>query len=50
LFGVRVWGGQIREEQILNIAVFDVRVRVVEYREKLKLNVTVFDVMVLGGK
>ena len=39
---VRVWGGQYREELILNVTVFDVRVWGGQYREELILNVTVF--------
>jgi len=38
---VRVWGGQYREELILNITVFVVRVWEGQYREELILNVTV---------
>jgi len=41
---VRVWGGQYREELILNVTVFVVRVWGGHYREELILNVTVFDV------
>jgi hypothetical protein len=42
VFVVRVWGGQYREELILNVTVFVVRVRGGQYREELILNVTVF--------
>ena len=41
-FIVRVWGGQYREELILNVTVFVVRVWGGQYREELMLNVTVF--------
>ena len=41
-FVVRVWGGQYREELILNITVFVVRVWGMQNREELILNVTVF--------
>ena len=41
---MRVWGGQYREELILNVTVFVVRVWGGHYREELILNVTVFDV------
>ena len=44
MFVVRVWGGQYREELILNVTVFVVRVWGGHYREELILNVTVFDV------
>jgi len=43
---VRVWGGQYREELILNVTVFVVRVWGGQYREELILNVTVFVVRV----
>ena len=42
MFVVRVWGGQYREELILNITVFVVRVWGMQNREELILNVTVF--------
>jgi len=38
---VRDWGGQYREELILNVTVFVVRVWREQYREELILNVTV---------
>ena len=47
---VRVWGGQYREELILNITVFVVRVWREQYREEQILNVTVFVVRVWGGQ
>jgi hypothetical protein len=37
---VRVWGGEYREELILNVTVFVVMVWGGEYREELILNVT----------
>ena len=41
-----VWGGQYREEQILNVTVFVVRVWELQYREELILNVAVcFEVL-----
>jgi len=39
---VRVWGGQYREELILNITVFVMRVWGEQNREELILNVSVF--------
>jgi hypothetical protein len=42
VFVVRVWGGQYREELILNVTVFVVRVWGVQYREEKMLNITVF--------
>ena len=42
MFVVRVWGGQYREQLILNATVFVVRVWGGQYREELILNVTVF--------
>jgi len=41
LFVVRVWGGQYREELILNVTVFFVRVWGRQKREELLQNVTV---------
>jgi hypothetical protein len=38
-FVVRVWGGQYREELILNVTVIVVRVWGGQYREELILNV-----------
>jgi hypothetical protein len=49
VFVVRVWGGQYREELILNITVFVVRVWGGQYREELILNITVFVVGVGWG-
>ena len=46
MFVVRVWGGQYREELILNVTVFVVRVWGVQYKEELILNVTLFVVRV----
>ena len=43
---MRVWGGQYREELILNVTMFVMRVWVGQYREELILNVTVFVVRV----
>jgi len=43
---VRGWGGQYREELILNITVFVVRGWGGQYREELILNVTLFVVRV----
>jgi len=43
---MRVWGGQYREELILNVTVFVVRMWGGQYREELILNVTVFVVRV----
>jgi len=43
---VRVWGGQYREELILNIPVFFVWLWRGDYREELALNITVFVVRV----
>jgi hypothetical protein len=40
---VRVWGGQYREELILNVTVFVVRVWGGEYRAKMIMNITVFE-------
>jgi len=42
VFVVRVWGGQCREELILNVNVFFFSVLDGQYREELILNVTVF--------
>ena len=42
MFVVRVWGGQYREELILNITVFVMRVWGEQNREELILNVSVF--------
>ena len=42
------WGGQYREELILNVTVFVVRVWGGQYREELILSVTVFVVRCLG--
>ena len=42
MFVVRVWGGQYREEMILNVTVFVVRVWGGKCREELILNITVF--------
>jgi len=39
VFVVSVWGGQYREELILNVTVFIVRVWGGQYREELILNV-----------
>jgi hypothetical protein len=39
-----MWGGEYREELILNVTVFVVRMWGGEYREELKGNITVFDV------
>ena len=39
---MRDWGGQYREEVILNITVFVVRVREGQHSEELILNITVF--------
>jgi len=41
-----VWGGQYREELILNVTVLVVRIWGGQYREELILNVTVFVVRV----
>ena len=41
LFVVRVWGGQYREELILNVTLFFVRVWGRQKREELLQNVTV---------
>jgi hypothetical protein len=41
---MRVWGGEYRDELILNVTVLDVRAWGVEYREGLILNITVFNV------
>jgi len=43
---VRVWGGQYREELILNVTVFVVRVWGGQYGGELILNITVFVVRV----
>ena len=43
MFVVRVWGGQYREELILNVIVFVVRVWGEQYREELIQNVAVFE-------
>ena len=43
---MRVWGGQYREELILNVTVLVVMVWEGEYREELILNVTVLVVRV----
>jgi hypothetical protein len=40
LFVVRVWGGQYREELLLNVTSFVVRIGGGQYREELILNVT----------
>jgi len=50
LFVVRVWGGQYREELIVNVTVFVVRVWGGQYREELIVNVTMFVVRVWGGR
>ena len=42
MFVVRVWGGQCREELILNVTLFVVRDWGGQCREELILNVTVF--------
>ena len=42
MFVVRVWGGEYREELILNVTVFVVSDWGGQYREELILNVTVF--------
>ena len=41
MFVARVWGGQYKEELILNVTLFVVRVWEREYREELILNVAV---------
>ena len=41
MFVVRVWGGEYREDLIVNVTVFVVRVWGGQYREELILNVTV---------
>jgi hypothetical protein len=46
VFVVRVWGGQYREELILNVTVLVVMFSERQYREELILNVTVFVVRV----
>ena len=46
MFVVGVWGGQYREELILNVTLFVVSVWGVQYREELILNITVFIVRV----
>jgi hypothetical protein len=46
VFGVRLWGGDYKEEPILNITVFVFRLWVVEFSEELILNVTVFVVRI----
>ena len=46
MFIIRVWGGEYREELILNVTVFVVIVLGGEYREELILNITVFVVRV----
>ena len=43
---VSVWGGQYREELILNITVLVVRFWGVQYREEMILNITVLVVRV----
>jgi hypothetical protein len=42
VFVVRVWGGQYREELILNVTVLVESVWGGQYREELILNVTAF--------
>ena len=49
VFVVRVWGGQYREELILNVTVFVVRVWGGQYREELILNGTMFFTEGLGS-
>ena len=46
MFVVRVWGGQYRQELILNVTLCFVRVWGGQYREELIVNVTVFVVRV----
>ena len=41
MFVVRVWGGQYREELILNVSLFVVRIWGWQYREELILNFSV---------